>query len=390
MGHISKIAIDLICVFKYSIIFSFQSGVSILRIRKIPISNPKIGLEAVWQVSRVLLSGKLAQGKKVEEFESAFSRLVMGRDCIAVNSGTSALHVSLLALGIGEGDEVIVPAFTFAATANVVRLCGATPIFVDIDLDSFTISLPEIQAAINANTRAIIPVHLYGRAANMTQISELASRHGLYIIEDAAQAHGAETENGQVGTLGELACFSFYATKNLSTGEGGMVVSSNPELTRKIRMLRNQGMIERYKNEIPGYNYRMTEFQAAIGLVHLKKLNYFTRLRIQNASIFEKFITAEEIVKPTIGPGKHVFHQYTLLVPEHSRNELRGFLSTNGVESEVYYPEPVPALKTFSVETRFPKSEAASRRVLSIPVHPKVTRRQAKFISDLLNSFFRT
>jgi perosamine synthetase len=354
----------------------------------IQISSTRIGPRAALSVLRVLLSGNLSQGAKVLAFESEFSKTVNGRECVAVNSGTSALHLSLLALGIKEGDEVIVPAFTFAATANVVALCGAKPIFADIELESYNISTDHLKSLITSRTKAIIPVHLYGRAANMKSITEIATSFGIYVVEDSAQAHLATSEGGPVGTQGDVACFSFYATKNLSTGEGGMVVTANKEVAYKVRLLRNQGMIERYKNEIPGFNNRMTEIQATIGLSHLRRLEKRTRRRILNACAYNRYITAKQVIKPIKGNGRHVFHQYTISVPEESRSALKEHLLSNGVRAEVYYPSSLPELTTFRGDKILPNSKTASRTVLSLPVHPKVRLAQIKRISKLIDNFY--
>ena len=215
----------------------------------IPVANPIIGDDEREAVDRVLRSGMLAQGPEVAAFETDYSAVVAGRHCIALNSGTSALHMSLLALGIGPGDEVIVPSFSFAATANSVSLTGATPIFVDIEPTYFCIDPAAIEAAITPRTKAIMPVHLYGHSANMTQINALAKKHGLLVSEDAAQAHSATWNGVPVGALGDVASFSFYPTKNMTSGEGGMVTTADATIARKVRLLRNQGMEKRYEND---------------------------------------------------------------------------------------------------------------------------------------------
>jgi len=231
----------------------------------ISLARPLIGDEERAAVDRVMASGMIAQGPEVAGFEEDFSKWVDGRTCVAVNSGTSALHLGMLAAGIGPGDEVIVPSFSFAASANAIRLCGADPVFVDIDPASFCLSPQAVEAAVTPRTAAVMPVHLYGHPADMRALSPIAERHGLAVIEDAAQAHGAILDGRPVGSFGAVAAFSFYPTKNMTTGEGGMVVTDDDTVARTVRLLRNQGMEERYRNEVVGFNTRMTDLNAAIG-----------------------------------------------------------------------------------------------------------------------------
>ena len=235
-------------------------------VEMIPAAKPSFGEEEEAAVLRVLRSGMIAQGPEVAAFEDEFSELVAGRRCVAVNSGTSALYLGLLAAGNGPGDEVIVPSFTFAATGNSVALTGATPVFVDIERDYFCIDPAAVAAAIGPKTAGIMPVHLYGHPAAMTEINELAARHGLLVIEDAAQAHAASLTGTPVGAMGSVAAFSFYPTKNMSSAEGGMIVTDDPQIERQARLLRNQGMEKRYENEVIGFNARMTDIHAAIGV----------------------------------------------------------------------------------------------------------------------------
>jgi perosamine synthetase len=256
--------------------------------KEIKLADPIIGRQEIRAVTKVLKSGNLAQGSLVASFESEFSRFVEERNCIAVNSGTSALITALMALEIGPGDEVIVPSFTFAATANSVVLVGAKPVFVDIDSKTFNIDPEEVAQAITDKTRAIMVVHLYGLAADMPRILEIAKKHSLLVIEDAAQAHLAKIYKKSVGTFGHAAAFSFYPTKNMTSAEGGMVVIEDPFVARRARLLRNQGMEKRYENEIPGFNFRMTELHAAIGIEQLKKLESWTRIRQDNAQIYDE------------------------------------------------------------------------------------------------------
>jgi dTDP-4-amino-4,6-dideoxygalactose transaminase len=296
----------------------------------IPAARPLIGAEERAAVDAVLASGGLAQGPQVAAFEAEFAAVVAGRECVAVDSGTSALHLSLLALGIGAGDEVVVASFTFAATANAVALTGATPVFVDIDPMTFCISPAAVAAAVTPRTRAVIPVHLYGHPAAMPAILRIAAAHGLLVIEDAAQAHAAALAGTPVGAFGDAGCFSFYPTKNMTSGEGGMVTTANPEVARRVRLLRNQGMAVRYANEIVGFNSRMSDVHAAIGRVQLRKLAGWTAQRQANAA----FLTANlrGVITPGVAAGAvHVFHQYTIRVPGGERDRFAAELAARGV-----------------------------------------------------------
>lgn len=334
----------------------------------IPAAQPLIGDEEREAVDAVLRSGMIAQGPQVAAFEEEFASLVDGRECIAVNSGTSALHLALLAMGVGPGDEVIVPSFTFAATANSVAVAGATPVFVDIDADTFCMDPEAIVPAITARTRAVMPVHLYGHPAAMAQIMDIAEEYELQVVEDAAQAHAAALEGRPVGAWGDAAAFSFYPTKNMTSGEGGMVVTGDPELARTIRLLRNQGMEKRYHNEIAGLNNRMTDIHAAIGRVQLAKLAGWTEQRRRNAEFLDQNLGG--VVTPPVREGaRHVYHQYTVRVPG-DRDAFVAALAERGVGSGVYYPVPVHRLPTFSLDLDLPVTEEAAAQVVSLPVHP--------------------
>ena len=351
--------------------------------KEIPIAKPRINWREQLAVMRVLRSGSLAQGPEVKLFEEEFSKIVGDRECVAVNSGTSALHVSLLALGIGSGDEVILPSFTFAATANVVALAGATPVFVDIDPKTFCINADLIQSAISKKTKAIIVVHLYGLAADMTKILEIAKINSLLVVEDAAQAHLASIDNKNVGTFGDAAAFSFYPTKNMTSGEGGMVVLKNSKDARVCRLLRNQGMESKYQNEVIGFNLRMTDIHAAIGRCQLRKLSEATEKRIKNAQYLSQRLNSEFI--PYVPTGfKHVFHQYTVRVKDN-RNDFSVALQNMGIGNGVYYPTQVHKLPSFDLDLILRETELATREVLSLPVHPSLTKRQLIRISDSFN-----
>lgn len=320
----------------------------------------------------VLASGGLAQGPQVAGFEEEFAAVVAGRHCVAVNSGTSALHLALLAVGVKPGDEVIVPSFTFAATANSVRLAGATPVFVDIEPGSFCIDPVAVEAAVTPRTRAVMPVHLYGHPADMTRLMEIATRHGLWVVEDAAQAHAASWLGTPVGAFGAAGAFSFYPTKNMTSGEGGMVTTACDHIARQVRLLRNQGMEQRYRNEVIGFNTRMTDIHAAIGRVQLAKLAGWTARRQAIAARFDAELTG--VTVPPVAEGAvHVYHQYTVRVPE-DRDGFAAALAAEGVGSGVYYPVPVHLLPSFGLtQVELPVTAQAAAEVLSLPVHPGLT-----------------
>ena len=349
----------------------------------IPAARPQIGEAERRAVDAVLASGLLAQGARVLAFEEAFAALVDGRRCIAVNSGTSALHLGLLAAGIGPGDEVIVPSFTFAATANAVALTGATPVFADIDPDTFCLDPNAAAAAIGPATAALMPVHLYGHPADMPAFTALAERHGLALFEDAAQAHGAAIAGRHVGAWGAAAAFSFYPTKNMTTGEGGLVSTGDPDLERRVRLLRNQGQERRYENEIVGLNNRMTEIAAAIGLVQLDRLAEWTARRQENAARLSAGLRG--VRTPTIAPGAvHVFHQYTIRVAD--RDAFAAELERRHVGSGVYYPIPTHRLPAFRSTADLPATQAAVREVLSLPVYPSLSEEELERVITAVNA----
>jgi dTDP-4-amino-4,6-dideoxygalactose transaminase len=337
----------------------------------IPVAVPLIGEDERAAVDWVLRSGMLAQGAEVEAFEKEFSGLVDGRACIAVNSGTSALHLGMLAAGVTAGDEVIVPSFTFAATGNSVALAGATPVFVDISPESFCLDPKAVEAAITPRTTAIMPVHLYGHPAAMDQLAEVAAQHGLALFEDAAQAHAASLHSRPVGSFGVFGAFSFYPTKNMTSGEGGMVSTGDPELARTVRLLRNQGMQKRYENELIGFNTRMTDIHAAIGRAQLAKLAGWTAQRQANAAFLDANL--RNVVVPPVAAGAvHVYHQYTVRVPAAERDRIVQELAARGIGTGVYYPIPTHQLPSFRLETDLPETSRAAAEVISLPVHPRL------------------
>ena len=354
----------------------------------IPAARPLVGEDERRAVDAVLASGGLAQGPQVAAFEEEFGRLVDGVHCVAVNSGTSALHMALLALGIGHGDEVLVPSFTFAATANAVRLAGATPVFIDIDERTFCMDPASAEAAVTERTRAIMPVHLYGHPADMDQLAALATSRNLLVVEDAAQAHAAQWHGRPVGALGDAGTFSFYPTKNMTSGEGGMVTTASAEVARTVRLLRNQGMAKRYHNEIVGFNTRMSDVHAAIGRVQLQKLLAWTAQRRKNAAFLTEHLRG--VVTPYVDPrAQHVYHQYTIRVPGHDRDAFVEQLAARGVGSGVYYPVPVHALPSFGLELDLPVTTRVAAEVISLPVHPALTAQDLETIVTAVNDVAR-
>lgn len=340
----------------------------------IPAAKPLIGDEERAAVDRVLRSGMIAQGPEVAAFEREFGeQLVGGRACVAVSSGTTGLHLGLLAAGIGPGDEVIVPSFTFAATANSVALTGATPVFADIDPDTYCLDAASVEAAITERTAAIMPVHLYGHPADMTALGALAAARGVQLFEDAAQAHGATWNGAPVGSFGTFGMFSLYPTKNMTSGEGGMVSCATPEVVRQVQLLRNQGMEKRYENEVVGFNARMTDVHAAIGRVQLGKLPAWTQQRQANAEFLSTNLQGVGV--PHVADGAtHVWHQYTIRVPQDRDGFAKALLEEHGVGSGVYYPIPNHQLPSFGLEFDLPVTREACAQVLSLPVHPSLSQ----------------
>ncbi len=355
----------------------------------IPAAKPIVGEEERAAVDAVLASGMLAQGAEVASFEQEFSeQLTPGAEVVAVNSGTSALHIGLLASGIGEGDEVIVPSFTFAATGNSVALTGASPVFADIEPDYFCLDPDSIRASITERTKGIMPVHLYGHPANMVEIRKIAEEFGLQIFEDAAQAHGASLNGEMVGTFGSFAGFSLYPTKNMTSGEGGMISTKDPQIARRARLLRNQGMEVQYQNELVGLNNRMTNIHAAIGRVQLRKLEGWTKIRQENAAFLNANL--EGVVVPPVAEGAvHVYHQYTIRVADDRDGFANALREEYKVGCGVYYPIPnhrLPSLAHFAPGLELPNTEAAAKEVISLPVHPSLCQEDLDRIVEAVNA----
>jgi dTDP-4-amino-4,6-dideoxygalactose transaminase len=338
---------------------------------------------AVWEA---LASGSLAQGQRVRELEERFAGLVGVPHGVATSSGTTALQLALLGLGVGSGDEVITVPFTFIASATSILHTGARPVFVDVDERDFTMAVDRVEAAITPRTRAIMPISLYGQPADMPAIADIAERRGLAVVEDAAQAHGASIDGRLSGSWG-VGAFSFYPTKNMTTAEGGMLTTADPELAERMRLLREHGMRVRYHHEVLGYNFRMTDVHAAIGLAQLPKLAAYNARRRAIAARYDTDLAG--VITPAVRPGvTHVYHQYTIRVQR--RDEFVERLGEQGVGTGVYYPIPVhrqkPLLALGYGDQEFPVSERLAADVVSIPVHPSLTDAEVTTVVEAVNA----
>lgn len=350
----------------------------------IHLASPIIGEEEVTAVTRVLRSGMLAQGPEVAAFEQEFADQFDTGNAIAVSNGTLAIALALQAVGIEPGDEVIVPSFTFAATANAVVLTGGVPVFADCERASFCIDPAHVASLISPRTRAIVAVHLYGHMAAMSELAALADTHGLHLIEDAAQAHGAMRDGLPVGALSDMSTYSFYPTKNMTTGEGGMVTSRNPELAETIRLLRNHGMEKRYHHERIGMNARMTDIGAAIGRVQLRNLGEWNRRRREIAATYDKQLVGIVTTPEAPTSVHHVYHQYTIRTGR--RDHVVAACSKAKIGCGIYYPIPChrqSAFTEFVGSEPLPETDTAAAEVLSIPVRPDLTETE---ITSVINA----
>jgi perosamine synthetase len=342
----------------------------------IPIAKPIIGNEEENAILEVIASGQLVQGPKVREFEECFAKLCGAEYAVATSSGTTALHIAMLAHEIDAGDEVITSPFSFIASANCALYVGARPVFVDIEPDYFTIDPAKVEERITKNTKAIIPVHLYGQSCDMDAISDIAQKHHLAIIEDACQAHGATYKGKPIGSFG-TACFSLYATKNITTIEGGMLVTNNAQIAERARLIRSHGSPRTYVHIMLGYNMRMMDLTAAIGLVQIEKLKKWNSIRQENAAYLTEHLSKiKGIVLPkTRKHAEHVFHQYTIRIPD--RDNAAQKLKEMGIGVGIHYPTPIhqqPLYKNLGYTDELPIAETACREVLSLPVHPSLTQ----------------
>ena len=351
----------------------------------IPIARPQMGVDEKERVWEAMDSGSLAQGPRVAELEERFAEFIGVGHAVATSSGTTALHLALLGYGVGEGDEVITVPFTFIASANSILYTGARPVLVDVNERDFTMDTDQIEAAITPRTSAIMPVSLYGQPADLEAIDEIATRRGLALVEDAAQAHGAAIGERRSGSWG-AGTFSFYPTKNMTTGEGGMITTDDAELAARVRLLREHGMKVRYHHDVVGYNFRMTDLAAAIGLAQLPKLPAFNDRRRAIAARYDAELRG--VITPTIRPGvRHVYHQYTIRVQD--RDAFAERLRERGVGSAIYYPIPVHRQKPFLAlgygDQRYPVTDRLTAEVLSIPVHPSLSDDEVATVIGAVN-----
>ena len=354
---------------------------------KVPIAKPIIGDKEIENVVEVLKSGMIAQGPKVEEFEQKFADWVGAKYGIAVNSGTAALHTALLACDIGEGDEVITTPFTFIASGNAIVYTGAKPVFADIDLKTYTMDPDSIEDLITENTKAILPIQLYGQSADMDRINEIAEKYGLIVIEDAAQAHGATFKGQKVGSMGDMSCFSFYPTKNMTTSEGGIITTDDEDLAEQARIFRAHGASVRYHHDAIGYNFRMTDISAAIGLAQLEKIDEFNNKRIANAAYLNEGLKdVDGIITPYCADdSKHVYHQYTIRVEKGDRDDWVDIINECGVGTGIHYPIPLynqPIYKLLDIDGNCPNAELAADNVISLPVHPSLTEEDLDLVIE--------
>lgn len=340
-------------------------------------------------IDEVLESCQFVLGRAVADFEQGLATYCQTRYAIGVNSGTSALHLALLAAGIGPGDEVITTPFTFVATVAAIQYAGARPVLVDIDPRNFTIDPAQIEHAITSKTRAILPVHLYGQPADMDPILEIAARRGLIVIEDAAQAHGAEYKRRRAGSMGAMACFSFYPGKNLGAyGEGGAITTSNPEYNRTLRMLRDWGTEKKYEHLLEGFNYRMEGIQGAVLGVKLRYLEAWTEARRAHAARYRELLQPAGIRVPReMRYARHVYHIYAIRTPH--RAELQARLTGAGIQTGIHYPIPVhlqPAYAGLGYRRGdFPQAEKAAEEVLSLPMFPEMTEEQIETVAAAMH-----
>ncbi len=367
----------------------------------IPIVKPVIGNDEIQAVAEVLKSGMLAQGKVVEEFENAFAEYVGVKNAVAVANGTISLDITLKSLGIKQGDEVIVPSFTFISTANAVLFQGAKPVFADVDERTFNVNPEDVVEKITDKTKAIIAVHLFGHPFDVKEIQDICEDYNVYLIEDCAQAHGAEYEGKKVGRFGVADCFSFYATKNMTTGEGGMITTDSDEIAKVCGLLRSHGENQKYYHTMLGYNYRMTDIQAAIGVAQLKKLGRFNEKRIRNAEYLNQHLKVSGLELPHRKKGvKHVYHQYAVTIEIEggfpmSRDEFMGYLQKKGIGCAIHYPLPIHKQPLYQrlgytdENAKCPVATALSDKILSLPVHPALTEKDLMYITETINNVER-
>ena len=351
----------------------------------IPIASPQLGSEEREAVDRVLQSGIIAQGPEVAKFEDEFAKMCGVKYAVATSNGTTAGHLVMIASGIGPGDEVITTPFTFFATASVIIMAGAKPVFVDVEEDGFCLDPNQVESAITEKTKAIQPVHLYGELADMPSLVEISDKNNLVLIEDSAQAHSADSWEGKAGSFGNAGWFSFYPTKNMTTSEGGIITTNSEGLSSHCKVLRAHGMTAQYQHTEFGYNYRMTDISAAIGRVQLTKLDKFNSRRREIADKYNASLS--KYVKVPENRRGHVFHQYTILC--NQRDELKEHLSQKGVGSGIYYPTLLYNYAPMSeFEADCPNAKRLTELSLSLPVHPGLSDSDVSKVIDSVISFF--
>ena len=339
-------------------------------------------------ISNVIENTQFILGPEVDAFEREFADYCRVRECIGVASGSDALFLSLKALGIGPGDEVISVPNTFISTIDAISRTGARPVLVDIDPETYNIDADGIEDAVTERTKAIIPVHLYGQPADMDPVMEIAEKHGLFVVEDACQAHGAEYKGKRAGSIGDVGCFSFYPGKNLGAyGDGGAITTNNKELAERLRMMRNYGQREKNRHEFMGYNARLDSVQAAILRVKLKHLEEWTDMRIKNARIYSELLSESGVAVPKVSEQRrHVFHLYVIRSKE--RDELRKRLEGEGISTGIHYPIPVHLQKAYKhlgyKEGSFPVSERYAKEILSLPMYPELAREQIGVVCETI------
>jgi dTDP-4-amino-4,6-dideoxygalactose transaminase len=352
---------------------------------KIPINIPLLGKEEIEAVTNVLREGALTTaakmgGKNVQEFEKLASSFIKSKYAVAVNSGTSALQAALLALDIKKGDEVLVPSFSFVATANAIISTGAKPIFVDILKENYTMNPDDLRKKITKKSKAVIPVHLYGNVAFIDQISEIAKKHRIHVVEDAAQSLGSTLRGKHTGTFSELGCYSLYPAKVMTSGEGGLITTNNKKLHEKLLMIRNHGMVHGYDTKIFGLNLRLPEISAAIAKIQIKKLPKFLSQRRKNAKILSNLISDLSIHLPIERKNEKVnWYLYTIAIK--NRNKIMSKLNKKGIGATAYYSTPIHKTPFYQTKIKLPITDWATSSVLSIPIHPKVTTKELQFIA---------
>jgi dTDP-4-amino-4,6-dideoxygalactose transaminase len=361
------------------------------RRKVIPVADPYIAEDDVEAVATAIRNKRLSQGEYVEKLENTFSAYVKSRHAVAVSNGTAALHLALLAVGITSGDEVIAPSFTFAASANCALYVGAKSIFVDINPRTFNVDPQKIEKAISPRTKAIIVVHYAGQPADMDPILKTAEKHGLHIIEDAAEAHGATYKNRMAGSMGTAGCFSFYPNKSMTTGEGGMVVTNSRSIAEKIRLLRSHGQDSRYHHVMIGYNYRMTDMQAALGLSQLRKLDLIIQKKQEAAKHYDQLLSNQTNIETpyVIQNATHTYMFYTIKLPtETTRNRVMRHLKTKAVETRIAFPpvhlQPIYRSLFGYKEGYLPVTEECARRVLSLPIYPHIRREDQGYVAKAI------